>query len=437
MNYDIDKIKRKLLIKYPYFGRIISTLKYIEDENCYDHNGNPSAGTDSYNIYYHPKFMNRLTEEEQLFIFAHEISHIANNHIKRSKGKDPETWNIATDAVINANLKDDGLTMVEGGVDIPEAIDYDAESFYEKLMKEQQNQDKKEKKKEKHEGRATHRMWDDSTKKQQASNESKQKESQSILDRLLKKEKKQNPNQGEKNRIEELEKEIERLSKQGENEIYIKNREQKQKEFEKRKNQRTKQALGAGNTTKSEKIGLDNIGVSKRLVDWRRLLKQNTKSLFDWSYQNATIEYGVVTPHLEKIEQSETEILLDTSGSISKEFLRNFLRECKNILKDSKLKVGCFDTEFYGFHTIKTEEDIDSMEFTGGGGTDFNVAVNAFSRNVENRIIFTDGWANMPEKQVDAIWIIFGGKEIAPKGGRVIYIDQERLESLQTPARHR
>ena len=62
----------------------------------------------------------------------------------------------------------------------------------------------------------------------------------------------------------------------------------------------------------------------------------------------------------------ETEIVLDTSWSIDDNLLRNFLRECKNILKFSRLKAGCFDTLFYGFQEIRTEEDIDNMVFLGG-----------------------------------------------------------------------
>ena len=59
------------------------------------------------------------------------------------------------------------------------------------------------------------------------------------------------------------------------------------------------------------------------------------------------------------------------------------------------------------------------MRFEGGGGTDFDVAVGAFSRRVENKIIFTDGEASMPDMPLDAIWIVFGGERINPKGGRV------------------
>lgn len=97
---------------------------------------------------------------------------------------------------------------------------------------------------------------------------------------------------------------------------------------------------------------------------------------------------------------TETEILLETSGSVSEVLLKKFLRECKNILENSKVKVGCFNTEFHGFTELKKPEDIDNMRFPIGGETDFDVAVEAFSRKATNKIIFTDGYAEMPKKTV-------------------------------------
>lgn len=167
------------------------------------------------------------------------------------------------------------------------------------------------------------------------------------------------------------------------------------------------------------------------------LLKEAIKYDVDWSYENAEIEDGIVTTYLEEIPRSETEIVLDTSGSIDEVLLRNFLRECKNILQTSKVKVGCFDTMFYGFTEIKNETDIDNLPFYGGGGTDFNVAVNAFTNRVENKIIFTDGFSTMPSKEVDVLWIVFGDTKISPKGGRVIYINQEQLEKLSSRGKTR
>lgn len=271
MSVDIDAIKRKLLIKYPTFGSVIANLEFQASKDI------ATAGTDGKVLLYNPKFVSGLSDKERTFLFAHEVCHVAFEHIFRSEGKDKQLWNIATDSVINALLKQDGLPMIEGGVDIPEAVKYDEE----------------------------------------------------------------------------------------------------------------------------------------------------------WTRKNARMRNGYFRHKVEEIPIPETEILLDTSGSVSETLLRNFLRECKNILANSKVKVGCFNTEFHGFTELRRVEDIDNMSFPIGGGTDFNAAVEAFSRRVPNKIIFTDGEAPMPEKAVrNVIWVVFGNQQINPRGGKVININGEQLRKL-------
>ena len=96
-------------------------------------------------------------------------------------------------------------------------------------------------------------------------------------------------------------------------------------------------------------------------------------------------------------------------------------------METSVVKVGCFNDTFYGFSVVKDEEDIDKLNYHIGGGTDFDVAVNAFTDRVDNRIIFTDGDADMPKKAVDAIWVVFGSKRINPRGGKVIYVNENEI----------
>lgn len=80
---------------------------------------------------------------------------------------------------------------------------------------------------------------------------------------------------------------------------------------------------------------------------------------------------------------------------------------------------------------IKRQEDIDNMYFPIGGGTDFDIAVQAFLRRATNKIIFTDGCAKMPKTDVrNVIWVVFGNEKINPKGGRVINITGEQLKRL-------
>lgn len=464
MKYDIAALKRKMLVKYPFFGSVVASVDYKENKDI------PTAGTDGETIYYNPKYLESLSVEEQTFIFAHEVCHIAFNHILRSEGKDPELWNIATDGVINQFLKRDGLKMALGGVDMAEAINYDAEQLYDKLLQEKQQrqqqngqgnnqseqgnqqqsqqqnssnsgnsqeQDKQsqeqsggdsgkdlqeEDKSKQDVGHDTHSMWEQAVKKHKEQQEKSDKK-ESLLDKLLGKDAKEK----EKN---ELEKKQEELESMGEKDAFKKNLEDKKKQLEELKEAISKQASQAGTSTNRDVRIVNDIGTAKPIVDWRYVLREAIKYDVDWSYKNATLEDGVVTANLEEQPMPETEIVLDTSGSINEVLLKNFLRECKNILQHTKLKVGCFDTEFYGFHEIRTEEDIENMEFVGGGGTDFDVAVGAFSRRVENKIIFTDGEASMPDMPLDAIWIVFGGERINPKGGKVIHITPEQLDRL-------
>lgn len=132
MNTSKEDLKRRLLVKYPSFGSVIANLDFVETTEY------ETAATDGESLFYNPDFLLTLSEEEETFLLAHEVCHVAFNHIFRSEGRDPELWNLATDAVINALLVDEELKMIEGGVNIPEAIHYNAEEMYEKLLKEKQ-----------------------------------------------------------------------------------------------------------------------------------------------------------------------------------------------------------------------------------------------------------------------------------------------------------
>lgn len=398
MKSDIEVLKRKMLVKYPFFGSVVTNVDYKESKDII------AAATDGKIIYYNPNFLNELNISEQIFIFAHEVCHIAFNHILRSENKDNDLWNIATDAVINQFLKRDGLTMVQGGVDIKEAINYDVETLYEKLLQNKQSLESDKSKQDV--GHDSHELWEQAVKKYKEENVNEKKDKTG------------------------LEKKQEELEKTGEKDAFKKNLEEKKKQLEGLKEEILKQSLQTGTLANGDVRSISDIGTSKPIIDWRYALREAIKYGVDWSYKNAIIEDGIIKANLEEQPIPETEIVLDTSDSINNKLLRGFLRECKNILKQSRLKVGCFDTKFYGFHEIRTLKDIDNMILEGGGGTNFEVAVNAFTRRVENKIIFTDGYASMPNTSIDVIWIVFGNKKINPKSGKVIYIDNDTLNKM-------
>ena len=475
MSTDIDSIKRKLLIKYPTFGSVIANIEFQASKDI------ETAGTDGKVLLYNPKFLGGLSEKQQIFIFAHEICHVAFEHIFRSEGKDKRLWNIATDSVINALLKQDGLPIVEGGVDIPEAINYDAEEMYNKLLEEkkkqeqqnsqgnqrqqnsqnsqeqqdsqgnqgqQNSQDSQEQQNSQDSqggqnsqsgqegtdiGHDTHSLWDkaiEERKREQQEQVEKKGQEQRQTKKKEKKERTDGEEQGEKKKREVEEKS--KFAEQGERETFKQNKIERRKQLQELSRElANKSSHEAGDGIQREGKKLSDIGIATPLIDWRKLLRQAIRYDEEYTRKNARMRNGYFRHRIEQLPMPEAEILLDTSGSVSEVLLKNFLRECKNILDNSKVKVGCFNTEFHGFTELKKPEDIDNMSFLIGGRTDFNVAVGAFSRKAPNKIIFTDGEADMPRETVrNVIWVVFGDEKINPKGGKVINITGEQLRKL-------
>ena len=656
MKYNIDSIIKKLLIKYPDFSDIINNTKFIENDN------EKTACTDGKDIYYNPNFMKSLSKKQQLMVLAHEVCHIALNHINRLEDKNLDLWNIATDAVINANLEKDGCDLFPGCVQIKDALEYDSEELYEKLLQiykdkkeeqlkkqnqgsqgqseqgqssqgqgeqnqdgqgqseqgqssqgqgeqkqdgqgqneqgqnsqgqEGQNQDGQGQNEQGHGSQGqggqnqdgqgqneqgqnsqgqggqnqnkvtgssqskdnsaksfddivdsiinhdesslvkNHTSWikektnDNEDINEDKSDENKSKSNNSKSNASDKKKKTKSDNKSSDNKKEtktdddgksddkkddgksddkkddgksgdkkddgksddkkddgksddkkddgksddnkkilreKLKKKIKdrkeektstnenndevkeysendfqkRKFKKSDKDVFEKNRNDRLQKIQIEKDKLKEQLMLCGqddaNTFGEANIG--TIGNYGQPIDWRRLLRESISRDIDWTLRNAEVEDGIVLSRLEEFPCSETEIVLDTSGSVSVDLLKNFLREVKNILKNSKIKVGCFDTRFYGFEEIKTMEDIENFKFRGFGGTDFNAAVNAFTKRVDNRIVFTDGYAPMPDKKVKAIWLVYGDGSIKPDGGKVIHITPDMLNKLNARGR--
>ena len=143
---------------------------------------------------------------------------------------------------------------------------------------------------------------------------------------------------------------------------------------------------------------------------------------YDW-FPADRIRDGILIEQFRAFPVPHAEILLDTSASIDSDLLRAFVRGVKDLLsEDAVVKVGCFDTEFYGFQEIHSEKDISTLEIRGSGGTNFETAVRAFTGDAETKIVFTDGYADMPETRCDAIWLVYSDMPVDPPGGRVIYV---------------
>ena len=180
------------------------------------------------------------------------------------------------------------------------------------------------------------------------------------------------------------------------------------------------------------------IGEGEEVCSWKKILK---KALLDeetrWSYRrsNRGNDYMARAEELEDETKSETEVLMDVSGSVTEPMLRGFLHQLRPLLKHTTFKVGCFDSEFYGFTEIKKSSDIDSFRIVSSKDWEnFDNAVRQFSKKTEvNKIIFTDGGnppGYMPQqdlKKMNVIWIVFYNREFKPCCGKVIHVELNEL----------
>ena len=520
---DISYIRRRVLRKFPLLGVTMASLE------TYPNSRIKTACTDGKNIYYSPKFFAKLSDEEKIFVYAHEVMHVAFNHIMRSKGRQHKLWNIATDSVINQILKEEGLPLVKGGVNIAEALNKSAEEMYEKLLKEREEKRKQKEEEERKKQEQNNSQTPQGSPEQQGDGQEQEENPQNQVNNNQQEENNEQNNQadneqtenpadeeqrdngdseeensdaensGEENdatsddeedgdefdediyddlddenedighadhqiwkqAIEEMERQLAEQAGNaggGSGEEGISDGERakgNEGEFEKgfvadNKEERAQQIKRArqmierskADSTPSSGHSFGDVGEVKRgeeVVDWKKLLKNSIeKEEMRWSYRRSSAEnnYMARVEELESDGQAETEVMLDVSGSVNEKMVKEFLRQLKPILKQSKLKVGCFDEFVYDFKEIKTKDDIDNFQImaTSQWTENWDAAVRAFSRKKEvNKIIFTDGYpcpGTMPKedlKSKNVIWIVYGNKDFHPCCGKVIYVDEKQF----------
>lgn len=433
-NEDIEYVRSRVLAKFPLLGTTMARLKTVAAQIIYDETLD-TAATDGKTVYYNPNWFMELPDDEKVFVYAHEVMHVAFNHILRSGGRNHKIWNQATDAVINQILKSENLPMPENGVDIAEAIQHSAEEMYEKLMQENKNNQNNQNEQAGHDN---HNIWKKALQRAEKENANQQNQD------------KGNPS----NQAPENQSETDKKNSPNDSE----NEKNFPSENQRTRAQRAAQAQHALNTAKNYAMNqaardstraFGPVGESDAVVDWRRLLKKTLEEEQDkWSYRRSDEDNDFMArvEELDDEERADTEVMLDVSGSVSVSFLREFLRQLKPLLKNGKLRVGCFDERFYGLKEVKTNADIDNFKITAKSQwtENWDLAVKSFSKKPDvNKIVFTDGWPRpgvMPDANTrnirNLIWLVYGNRDFHPICGRVIQVDPCTIRNNFTMAPH-
>ena len=107
----VKRAKTQLILRYPFVGNLLFGMDIVWDTSI------PTAGTNGEVIVLNPDYVDSLTDEELVFLLAHEVCHPMLGHCFRLETRDRYKWNQAGDYVINHMLSEDKIgKMPDGGL---------------------------------------------------------------------------------------------------------------------------------------------------------------------------------------------------------------------------------------------------------------------------------------------------------------------------------
>src|SRR3989442_9220258 len=98
----LERAKIALLWDEPFFGALLLNLTAKEDLAG---SVTKTMATDGQSLWWHPRFINALTEPQIKTVLAHEVLHAALLHPLRRQSREMARWNQAADHCINLELE--------------------------------------------------------------------------------------------------------------------------------------------------------------------------------------------------------------------------------------------------------------------------------------------------------------------------------------------
>ncbi len=402
---EIIKARVRLQQENPFFSYLVMGLNLVEEV---DNPLMPTCAVDMRgNLYFNPEFINKLNQAQVKTLLSHEVLHIALLHLLRVESVIPELknsdfetgvydgnpktktkldiWNLATDLVINNTLILNGFEfggeLDKGLIPRNNEFNFKGDKFKvkdidkkiaEEIYNEIYNKAKEIMKKEGYNGFDNHiYLIEDDGK------------SKGVRGRAISKA------------------ELEKLGKDWK-----------------------KRLVEAGTYAKiqgKEPLGLgrhiDKILNSK--MNWRELLyryiTQEIPIDYNWNLPSKRSQVlKVYMPRVKK-ELVDISVAIDTSGSIGKEELTEFLSEVVGISKAfDSIRVNIFfiDAKVYNHYVLNNGnyEEVLNYEIQGGGGTDFSKVEEYLDEKIPHTkllVFFTDGYASFPkDNNYKTLWVL-------------------------------
>jgi len=368
----------RYVVRHPFWGMIGLRSSIVETDSI------ETAATDGVNIYYNAEWMvsqysglePEFASKTIQFVIAHEIFHILLDTNGRRGGRDRKLWNIATDYIINRDLKEEFSFIPPNilyHVDFNDPKEWYAERVYDWIKNNSTNNEK-----------------DDCL---------------SI-----------NMPNGDCKYVKQWDEDIEMFPNLSESE-----------KLDASKAWRAS-AIRAYQATQLEKNHGYGHGYLSRLIDeilmpklpWRALLSDfvSTFARDDYSYEVLDPTYlqsNILMPSLFNMTLSGV-VAVDTSGSISQDDAKEFISEIAGITSafpGSELTVLFADTSVHNEQKIYSMPELDLAEGfrEGGGGTSFEPTFEYLKdKGIEPTFFayLTDGYGSYPEEtpNYESLWVI-------------------------------
>lgn len=387
------KARLKLLFKHPFFGQMALRMRLID---VTDDGWCPTAATDGRNFYYNADFVNKLDQDEIVFLVGHELGHCIFEHFLRVDKRNKKLWNMAGDYVINLMLEREHIGRVIKTVPILLDIKY--------------------------RGFATEEVYEDLVK-----NGAKEQDTLDVHLEIGGSGEDGEEGNGKGNSDKDGKGKKPTISAEDAKAISDDIR------------QAVLQAASAsaGNLPSEVKRIIKNLTESK--MNWRQHIRSSIessiKSDFSWMRPNRKgWHMSAILPGMTPGQEIEVAIGIDTSGSISQKTLEDFLGEVNGIMEQFEqytIRIWQFDTRVYGYEKFTHDDgkDIRQYEIRGGGGTDFMTNWEYMKNNgIEPKqfIMFTDmmPWNSWGDPNYcDTLFVAHSTKTIQAPFGTTVYYE--------------
>ena len=404
--------RTRLILEKPFLGALVMhlPLKASNPKWC------ETTATDAKAFYYNPGYIARLTLEQTQFVLAHEAMHCALSHFNRRGHRLKHRWDVACDYAVNMILDEERMRPPDEALMNAAYRGLTAEEIYPVL-----HEDPPEKAQDMH-------LFDNDPPPDGEEGEPQEQDS--------------NQGQGEQRNEDSADGQGEQPEEQqdsgnepeesGETQEAPPppptNPDKLDEQWKSRLAAAAQAARQAGKLSQSMMRLVDDL-LSPQL-SWRALLARYMMNAArdDYSFQRTSRREGdALMPRLYS-QSVKVAVVMDTSGSVTREELQEFLSEIDALKAQVRADVtlhACDDKMDPGgpWRYAMWEAMMLPTEISGGGGTDFRPVFDWVEQDrisPDLLVYFTDAEGRFPEREprYPVIWLV-KGKACVPFGVRI------------------